>query len=113
MPPDTICRPGPAKHFNAPWEAQVFSLVVQLGDRGFFTWTEWADTLGAVIKEAQAAGDPDLGDTYYEHWMKALERILGARGLADAATIEALAEEVEHEADHRRDTQLRRELQLK
>ncbi len=39
--------------------------------------------------------------------MKALERILGARGLADAATLEALAEEVEHEADHRRELQLK------
>lgn len=98
-------RPEPARHFAAPWQAQVFSLVVQLGDRGWFTWAEWAETLGAVIRDAQADGDPDLGDTYYEHWMRALERILAARGVADAAAIAALAERVEHEADHRRESQ--------
>ena len=78
---------------------------MQLGDRGVFTWAEWAETLGAVIRDAQAAGDPDLGDTYYEHWMRALERILAARGLADVAAIDALAEHIEHEADHRRELQ--------
>ncbi len=99
-------RPDAARQFNAPWEAQVFAMVVQLGDRGFFSWTEWADTLGAVIRDAKAAGDPDLGDTYYEHWIRALERILRARGLADEAAIDALAEIVEQEADHRRNSQL-------
>jgi nitrile hydratase accessory protein len=85
----------------------VFSLVVQLGDRGFYSWTEWADTLGAVIREAQAGGDPDLGDTYYEHWMKALERLMRAKGIGDPETIEALAEQIEHEAEHRREQQLK------
>lgn len=99
-------RPDAARQFNAPWEAQVFAMVVQLGDRGFFSWTEWADTLGAVIRDAKAAGDPDLGDTYYEHWIRALERILRARGLADETAIDALAEIVEQEADHRRNSQL-------
>lgn len=84
----------------------MFAMVVQLGDRGFFSWTEWADTLGAVIRDAKLAGDPDLGDTYYEHWIRALERILRARGLADEAAIDALAEIVEQEADHRRKSQL-------
>lgn len=93
--------------FNAPWEAQVFGLVVQLGDRGFFTWKEWAETLGAVIREAQAAGDPDLGDTYYLHWVRALERILASRALADNATLVALAGAIEAEADHAREMQRR------
>jgi len=100
-------RPEPASHFNAPWEAQVFSLVVQLGDRGFYSWQEWADTLGAVIAEAKAAGDPDLGDTYYEHWMKALERLMRVKGVADTAAIDALSEQIEHEAEHTRESQRR------
>lgn len=83
----------------------MFALVVQLGDRGFYSWKEWADTLGAVIAEAKAAGDPDLGDTYYEHWMKALERLLRAKGVADGAAIDALAEAIEHEAEHIRESQ--------
>lgn len=100
-------RPEPARHFNAPWEARIFSLVVQLGDRGVFTWREWAEALGAAIREAQAAGDPDLGDTYYRHWIRALEALLAERALADARMISARAEQIEIDADHRRDSQLR------
>ncbi len=85
----------------------MFSLVVQLGDRGFYSWKEWADTLGAVIREAKAAGDPDLGDTYYEHWIRALERIMRERGIADRAMIDELTELIEHEAEHRREAQLK------
>jgi len=92
--------------FGAPWEAQIFGLVVQLGDRGLFAWREWAETLGAVIREAQAAGDPDLGDTYYRHWVSALERIMTGHGLADAQTVERLLGEIEREAHEHRERQL-------
>ena len=68
--------------FREPWEAQAFALAVALNARGLFTWSEWAVTLGAEIKRAQAAGDPDLGNTYYRHWLAALERILAAKGVA-------------------------------
>ena len=59
----------------------------QLHDRGLFTWTEWAATLGDEIKKAQAAGDPDTGETYYHHWLATLERIVAAKGVADAAAL--------------------------
>jgi nitrile hydratase accessory protein len=70
--------------FRAPWEAQAFALALALNERGLFTWTEWAATLGDEIKKAQAAGDPDTGETYYHHWLATLERIVAAKGLADA-----------------------------
>ena len=54
--------------FHAPWEAEAFALAVSLNERGLFTWKEWAATLGDEIKKAQAAGDPDTGETYYQHW---------------------------------------------
>jgi nitrile hydratase accessory protein len=44
-----------------------------------FTPAEWSDALGAAIRSAQAAGDPDLGDTYYQHWLAALESLCVAR----------------------------------
>lgn len=100
-------RPEPAAAFGAPWQAQIFGLVVQLGDRGVFTWAEWAEALGAAIREAQAAGDPDLGDTYYEHWIRALEALLAERGLADAGLIAQLIATIEAEAHHVREGQLR------
>ncbi len=69
--------------FRAPWEAQAFALAVSLKERGLFTWSEWATTLGDEIKKAQAAGDPDTGETYYEHWLATLERILAEKGVIE------------------------------
>jgi len=73
--------------FRAPWEAEAFALAVSLNEQGLFTWKEWAATLGDEIKKAQAAGDPDTGDTYYHHWLATLERIVAEKGLADAAAL--------------------------
>jgi nitrile hydratase accessory protein len=73
--------------FREPWEAQAFALAVSLHERGLFTWKEWAATLGEEIKKAQAAGDPDTGETYYRHWLATLERIVAEKGLADARTL--------------------------
>jgi nitrile hydratase accessory protein len=73
--------------FHAPWEAEAFALAVSLKERGLFTWTEWAATLGDEIKKAQAAGDPDTGETYYQHWLATLERILAAKGVVDSGAL--------------------------
>jgi len=73
--------------FGEPWEAQAFVLALALHERGVFSWTEWAATLGAEIKNAQAAGDPDTGETYYHHWLAALEHLIAAKGLADAQAL--------------------------
>jgi nitrile hydratase accessory protein len=69
--------------FREPWEAQAFALVVSLQERGVISRSEWAAALGDEIKKAQAAGDPDTGETYYRHWLAALERIVAAKSLAD------------------------------
>ena len=73
--------------FREPWEAQAFAMVVTLAERGVFTWKEWAATLAAEIARAQAAGDPDTGETYYHHWLAALERIVTAKGLTTEAML--------------------------
>src|SRR5512143_2627163 len=70
--------------FREPWEAQAFAMAVRLHEAGHFTWTEWATALAEQIQKAQAAGDPDLGDTYYRHWLAALERLVAAKGLVSA-----------------------------
>ena len=43
--------------------------------------TSGAATLSEEIRAAQQEGDPDLGDTYYRHWLRALERLCRERGL--------------------------------
>jgi nitrile hydratase accessory protein len=68
--------------FNEPWEARAFAMVLRLHERGLFTWTEWAAALAGEIRAAQASGSPDVGDTYYEHWLRALESIVASKGAA-------------------------------
>ena len=72
-------KDGPV--FNQPWEAKAFALAVRLSEAGCFAWTEWVTVLSQEIKAAQERGDPDLGNTYYQHWLNALERICSAKGL--------------------------------
>ena len=90
-------RDGPV--FGAPWEAQAFAMALALHKAGLFTWPEWAATLGAEIKRAQAAGDPDRGDTYYRHWLAALERLVAEKGVADAGTLARYRDAWDHAAD--------------
>ena len=84
--------------FREPWEAQAFALVVALHERGAFTWPEWAEALAEEIRRAQDAGDRDTGETYYLHWLAALERIVGEKGLTDATTLGRYADAWEHAA---------------
>jgi nitrile hydratase accessory protein len=62
--------------FNEPWEARAFAMVLALHERGVFTWPQWAAALSREITQAQAAGDADTGDTYYQHWLLALESLV-------------------------------------
>jgi nitrile hydratase accessory protein len=71
-------------------------MTLALYDHGLFTWPEWAETLGAEIKRAQAAGDPDTGETYYRHWLAALERIIAAKGVAGSETLHRVKHAWEH-----------------
>jgi nitrile hydratase accessory protein len=85
--------------FREPWEAQSFAMALALHERGLFTWTEWAATLAGEIKRAQAAGDPDTGETYYRHWMAALERLISAKGVATSETLHRYRDAWDHAAD--------------
>ena len=67
--------------FQAPWQAAAFALAVRLSAEGHFTWPEWTEVFSAEIKKAQEQGDPDLGNTYYDHWVNALERLVEERCL--------------------------------
>ena len=74
--------------FAEPWQAQAFAMTLQLHARGLFSWPEWAAALAAQITAAQAAGDADLGNTYYQHWLAALEALVAAKGAASAAALQ-------------------------
>ena len=73
--------------FREPWEAQAFAMTLALHERGLFSWSDWAQALAAQIAAAQAAGDADLGDTYYRHWLAALEGLVAAKGVSSIAEL--------------------------
>ena len=73
--------------FREPWQAQAFAMTLALHEKGLFAWGEWAAMLGETIKAAQAAGDPDTGETYYHHWLVTLERMMAEKSVASPAVL--------------------------
>ena len=95
----SIPRDAEGPVFREPWEAQAFAMALALHARGLFTWPEWAATLGAEIKRAQAAGDPDTGETYYRHWLATLERLVAEKGVATSDALLRTRDAWDHAAD--------------
>lgn len=78
-----------APPFEEPWQAQVFAMAVMLNERGLFDWSEWASALGAEI----AAGPQEAGnETYFWNWLRALEKLLIAKGVAGGQELADLAQ---------------------
>ncbi len=100
--------------FKEPWEAQAFSLVIALHESGVFSWDEWSDALAQAIRRdllpggveevvqrvseavAEDAGEKiserieekeDRRDSYYQHWLAALEQLAIAKGLSGAGEL--------------------------
>lgn len=108
----SIPRDADGPVFREPWEAQAFAITLALHQRGLFTWPQWATMLAEEIKHAQAAGDPDTGETYYHHWLNALERLVAEKGVTDAGTLARYRHAWDHAADrtpHGQPIELRRE----
>lgn len=86
--------------FREPWEAQAFAMTVLLHERGLFTWSEWAQALGAQIASGAGgrafdateplagvragARDATAEKSYYQHWLAALESLVTAKGASSA-----------------------------
>ena len=85
--------------FREPWEAHAFAMVLALHERGLFSWVEWAAALAAQIEAAQRDGDADLGDTYYRHWLAALEALVASKGASSSDELERYRLAWDHAAD--------------
>jgi len=94
-----IPRDADGPVFREPWEAHAFAMALALHERGLFTWTEWAAALAAEIKRAQAAGDPDTGETYYQHWLVTLETLVAAKGVTTSDVLHRYRDAWDHAAD--------------
>jgi len=70
--------------FSAPWEAHAFAIALKLSEAGHFSWDEFRDRLiaevGASDRIRARDGTSDHGE-YYEHFLRALERLLDEKGL--------------------------------
>ncbi|WP_164718602.1 MULTISPECIES: nitrile hydratase accessory protein [Bradyrhizobium] len=95
----SIPRDDDGPVFRAPWEAHAFAMALTLHERGVFTWPEWAAALAHQIKRAQAAGDPDTGETYYLHWLATLEGLVASKGVASTDTLHRYRDAWDRAAD--------------
>ncbi|TWI89431.1 nitrile hydratase accessory protein [Roseibium hamelinense] len=80
-----IPKDGGGPVFAEPWQARVFAMTLAAHEAGLFTWSEWAETLGAEL-----ATDPAGTAGYYDHWLAAFERLLGAKDIASEDTLKGL-----------------------
>ncbi len=75
--------------FDAPWQASVMAMADALIARGAVTPKAWSEALGAALKDAEAAGEPDTAETYYKAALRALERVVEAHGGIPAEIVSA------------------------
>jgi nitrile hydratase accessory protein len=87
-----ILSPPDGPRFEEPWQAEALALAVALQQAGYFSASEWAAALGAAIRRAQAAGDPDDGSTYYGHVLDALEQLVLEKSLSTGSLLAARKE---------------------
>jgi nitrile hydratase accessory protein len=69
--------------FAAPWESRAFGLALALNEAGLVEWEDFRQALIREIGDWEAAHPSGAGWSYYECWLRALERTTTARGLVD------------------------------
>ena len=92
--------------FAELWQAQAFAVVVELTEAGTLTREEWANHLGAIFKEAEARGEYDTGERYYDHWLTALERVVVEKDLAGWDDLSQEGKTIRENDHHNREYQL-------
>lgn len=70
-PDDPLAPPGEV--FDEAWQAQVLAMADAMVRSGHFSAHQWAETLGAMLLDAEKAGEPDTLNTYYSAALAALE----------------------------------------
>ncbi|HKY95565.1 MAG TPA: nitrile hydratase accessory protein [Kiloniellales bacterium] len=78
--------------FAEAWQAEVLGVAEAMVLAGRFSREQWSQTLGACLREAQAAGEPDEACTYYQAALEALERLVEQTGAASHDEIHAREE---------------------
>jgi nitrile hydratase accessory protein len=76
--------------FTEPWQAQAFAMALALLQNKAFSWSEWAETLGAEIAGAAEHGIAEDGSGYYELWLRALEQLVTEKELSNQQELSRL-----------------------
>ncbi len=82
--------------FDEPWQIRAFAIAVGAHASGEFEWPVFQDALIDSIRSWEARTDVDDTDSwsYYEHWVRALEEVLGGVGAVDSDDLDAKTQEV-------------------
>ena len=80
--------------FAAPWERRLFGVTMALHERGVFAWRDFNAHLIDEIARWTASAAAGDAYAYYEHWERALSRLLDERSVIDPAAVEARAREL-------------------
>ena len=75
--------------FAAPWESRAFGLALALHDAGRMDWEDFRQSLIGEIAAWEAAHPSGEGWSYYECWLRSLERVVSAEGLVGAGDLRA------------------------
>jgi nitrile hydratase accessory protein len=77
--------------FAEPWESRAFAMAVGLYEAGVFAWPRFQAALITRISRWQATAVDGTRWSYYDHWLGALEDVLGECDAMDADDITARA----------------------
>lgn len=66
--------------FDKPWQLRAFAIAVAAYHEGHYEWSEFQLSLAESIRTWEEGGH-EVPWNYYEHWLEALEKVLGAHGL--------------------------------
>jgi nitrile hydratase accessory protein len=77
--------------FAAPWESRAFGVALALHDAGRIDWEEFRQALIAEIGAWETAHPSGDGWSYYECWLRSLERVISGQGLVGAGDLRARA----------------------
>ncbi len=85
--------PPGAPVFDEAWQAQALGLANVLVAAGLFSAAEWAEALGAALRDASRRGLPDDQDTYYRAVLAAVEGLVATRLPATGSALAGRIEE--------------------
>jgi nitrile hydratase accessory protein len=80
--------------FAAPWESRAFGLALALTETGLIDWEDFRQALIREIGDWEAAHPSGEGWSYYECWLRALERTATTKGLVAPRALADRAEQL-------------------